>query len=449
MSNYKKALLKARARREAVKAIDKQVNRLRRQFGLNRTRSEQLPVIKKSAAVSEIEQVSRQAAEAKVQELLEAEVDAHLARKRYQHKPKSRHRGYRNGHAPERTLATRCGPVTIQMPKLRDLKQPFQSRLVAKRQQQTAALNDFLPELYLAGLSLGDFELFLRELLGDGANLSASHIVRLKAKWEAEYRIWMKRPLRPAYAYVWADGIYLRVSSCADRLAVLVVLGVNEDGSKELLAVEPGYRESNANWQSVFRSLRERGVEQIRLVTGDGCLGLWNAVTEYYWEAGQQLCWRHKLENVLAKLPEGVQDDAKAALRAIYQSPTRVQATDQMIAFAATYHVHTRAIETLLKDQERLLTFYDFPKAHWVSLRTTNPIESIFSPVRTRLNKAKRIVNLYAALALVQQLLLIRQGRMLRLVARRKVASVLAGERYHDGEALDHRLKKTEKTHAA
>jgi putative transposase len=449
MTKYTKAELKARARRETQKAIDRQVNRLKRRFGLNRPLAKQLKPLAKDAALSVIEQECHDAAEAKVQQILEAEVDQHLDRERYERKPAAEHRGYRNGHGPERTITTRCGGVKIKPPKLRDLAEPFVSRLAVKRQRQTAEVNNFLTELYLAGLSLGDFELFLRELSGDDACLSAAHVARLKTCWEAEYRIWVKRPLRPAYAYIWADGIYLRVGTTGERLAVLVVLGVNDDGTKELLAVEPGYRENNANWQSVFAGLRDRGVKEIRLVIGDGCPGLWNAVEEYYWEAAQQLCWRHKMENILAKLPASVQDEAKAALRAIYGSTSRAQAMERIIQFSHTYHSHERAIATLLKNQERLLTFFDFPKGHWVSLRTTNPIESIFSPIRTRLNKAKWIRNLGAALALVHQQLLARESRLHRLAAHRRVASVLAGDEYRDGMPVDRRVKKAKTTRVA
>jgi len=447
MSKYTKAMLKARARREELKKIDRQVRQLRQRYGLNRR--SHLKALPKTEALSALDQICRTAAEAKVQQILEAEVDDHLGRKKYKRNPDQEHQGYRNGHGPERTIATRCGPVKITPPKLRDLQQPFKSQLVARRQRQTKGVDDFLPALYLAGLSLGDFELFLRELLGDGACLSSSSIARLKASWEEEYRIWVKRPLRPAYAYVWADGIYLRLGSAQDRLAVLVVLGVNEDGTKELLAVEPGYRESSANWQSVFRSLRERGVKEIRLVIGDGCLGLWNAVEEYYWAAAQQLCWRHKMENILAKLPERLQDEAKAALRAIWHSSSRARAKERISAFACRYHAYERAVETLVENQDRLLAYYDFPKAHWPSLRTTNPIESTFAPVRTRLNKTKRLHSLFGGLALVQQLLLIRQPRLRRIVAYRRVASVLAGERYQDGLAMDRRSKNSKNERVA
>ena len=448
MSKYRKAQLKARARREAVKAIDKQVNRLRHRFGLNRPLPRHLRVMDKTEALSVIDQEGRKGAEAKVQDLLDAEVDQHLARKRYQRKPEQPFQGYRNGHAPARTLATRCGPITVRLPKLRNLQRPFRTQLLTRRQSQTSAVSDFLPDLYLAGLSLGDFELFLREFLGEGADLSASHIARLKAKWEVQYRTWVKRPLSAAYAYVWADGIYLRVGTASDRLAVLVVVGVTAEGKKELLAVEPGYRESDANWKAVFHSLRERGLTQIALVIGDGCHSLWNAIDEYYWEAGQQLCWQHKKQNVLARLPDRLQAEAKADLNRIREQTTRARAVEGFIRFAAKYRDHGPAVEILLKDQARLLTFYDFPKGHWQSLRTTNAIESTFAPVRTRLNKAKRIISLYSGLALVQQLLLIRESRLNRLAHGHLAATVIAGRKYQDGVALDRRTRKG-KTSAA
>jgi transposase-like protein len=303
-------------------------------------------------------------------------------------------------------------------------------------------VNDFLPDLYLAGLSLGDFDLFLREFLGDGAKLSPSHIARLKTKWEDEYRTWVKRPLSEAYAYVWADGVYLRVGLTSDRLAVLVVLGVTADGKKELLAVEPGYRESDANWKSVLGGLQERGLKQIGLIIGDGCRSLWNAAGEYYWETAQQLCWQHKIENVLGRLPDRLRKEARTDLRAIRKHSTRALAVKACIRFAAKYQQYEPAVETLLKDQERLLTFYDFPKAHWLSLQTTNPIESTFSPLRTRLIKTKRIINTYAALALVQQLLLAREVRLNRLARGYLAADVIAGAKYKDGVALDRRTRR-------
>jgi putative transposase len=441
MTAYKKNLLKAREARQREQKISKQTNKLRRRFGIRTGGRHKVDPVVKKENLSYLDQQARLGAEAKVQELLEAEVTDHLQRGRYQHEADAEPQGYRNGHGPKRTMATRAGPVAIQRPKLRDLKQPFESRIVPPRQRQTSGVDDYLPSLYLAGLSLGDFATFLHELLGEGACLSAAYVCRLKTKWEAEYREWCQRSLQKGYAYIWADGIHLRIGSCCDRLAILVVIGVNENGEKELLAVEPGYRESTSNWRDVFRRLRARGVETIRLIIGDGCQALWAAAEECYWEAAQQLCWCHKMRNVLDKLPDRLADEAKAALRAIYYAPTRAAATEGIVRFTEEYRSYGPAVACLVRDQQRLLTYYDFPKAHWRSIKTTNPIESMFDPVRKRLNKAKRIRSIYAGLSMTYELLKLRQTRMHRIVAPEMTANVIAGDRYQDGIAVDRRRR--------
>ena len=377
-----------------------------------------------------LEELARKGAETRVQDMIEAEVEDHIGRQRYERKPSSQHTGYRNGHAPSRTLATRCGPVTVHPPKLRATQKPFASKVLIKYQRQTDTVTSLLPDLYLVGLATGDFEGVLQEFLGEGASLSPATIVRLKAKWEEEYRIWCRRPLRSRYAYVWADGIYLRVGGNKDRLAILVVMGVNADGVKEVLAIEPGWREDNANWRSVFQGLRDRGLEHIRLVIGDGIRSLWNAVEEIYPGAARQRCWRHKLENILSKLPKRLQSQALEDLRVIYNAANREEAIGGFARFAGKYHDYEPAVELLLKDQDTLLSYFAFPKAHWVSLKTTNPLESVFAPIRARLNKAKRIRSLYAALALTHQLLMLRETRLNRILAPDPVAYVAAGTKW-------------------
>jgi transposase-like protein len=377
-----------------------------------------------------LEELARKGAEAKVQDAIEAEVETHLGRQRYEHKSGGQPAGYRNGHAPRRTLATRCGPVTVCPVKLRATRKPFASKILIKYQRQTDTVTSLLPDLYLVGLATGDFEGVLQEFLGEGASLSPATIVRLKAKWEDEYRMWCRRPLRTSYAYVWADGIYLRVGGNQDRLAILVVMGVNAEGVKEVLAIEPGWREDNANWRSVFRGLHDRGLKHIRLVIGDGIRSLWNAVEEVYPAAARQRCWRHKLENVLSKLPKRLQSQALEDLQTIYQAANREEAIGGFARFAGKYHDYEPAVELLLKDQDTLLSYFAFPKAHWVSLKTTNPLESVFAPIRVRLNKAKRIRSLYAALALTHQLLMQRETRLNRILAPDLAAYVAAGKRW-------------------
>lgn len=437
MTAYRKALLKTRVQRTQQQETDS----LRRRFGLNRSRKVNLKVLgDKSEPL--LEELARRGAETSVQSMIEAEVEDHIGRQRYERKPGSQHTGYRNGHAPSRTLATRCGPVTVRPVKLRATQKPFASKVLIKYQRQTDTVTSLLPDLYLVGLATGDFEGVLQEFLGEGASLSPATIVRLKAKWEDEYRTWCRRPLRTRYAYVWADGIYLRVGGNRDRLAILVVMGVNADGVKEVLAIEPGWREDNANWRSVFQGLRNRGVEDIRLVIGDGIRSLWNAVEETYPAAARQRCWRHKLENVLSKLPKRLQSQALEDLQTIYQAANREEATGGFARFAGKYHDYEPAVELLLKDQDTLLSYFGFPKAHWVSLKTTNPLESVFASIRVRLNKAKRIRSLYAALALTHQLLMLRETRLNRILAPDLVAYVAAGKRWPTERLGRRRLRR-------
>ena len=437
MTAYRKRLLKTRVQRTQQQETDS----LRRRFGLNRPRRVGLKVLG-DKSVPLLEELARKGAETSVQDMVEAEVEDHIGRQRYERKPGSQHAGYRNGHAPSRTLATRCGPVTVRPVKLRATRKPFASKVLIKYQRQTDTVTSLLPDLYLVGLATGDFEGVLQEFLGEGASLSPATIVRLKAKWEEEYRRWCRRPLRARYAYVWADGIYLRVGGNRDRLAILVVMGVNEEGIKEVLAIEPGWREDNANWLAIFRGLHDRGLEHIRLVIGDGIRSLWNAVEEIYPAAARQRCWRHKLENILSKLPKRLQSQALEDLRTIYHAANREEAIGGFARFAGKYHDYEPAVELLLKDQDTLLSYFAFPKAHWVSLKTTNPLESVFAPIRVRLNKAKRIRSLYAALALTHQLLMLRETRLNRILAPDLAAYVAAGKRWPTEKLGRRRLRR-------
>lgn len=424
MAAYRKHMLRTRAAR----TVQQSVARMRNRLGLGRTRSKP-PYVLGESSEPLIEQLARQGAEQSVQDVLEAEVTTQLERQPHERRPTPARRGYRNGHGPKRTIATRCGPLTVRRPKVRSTCGPIVSTILPRYQRSTATVSTLLPDLYLAGLSTGDFRLVLQEYLGAGVALSPSQIVRLKAKWEEAYRNWCHRPLAPVYAYVWADGIYLRVGNRDDgRLALLVVMGVNEQGRKEILAIEPGYREGTDNWQSVLRSLRERGVEVIRLIIGDGIAGLWRAVREVYPLAATQRCWRHKLANVLGRLPTTRQQEALGDLRRVYNAASRTEAEERLARFACKYHSYGPAVETLLHDSDRLLSYYAFPKAHWTSLKTTNPLESVFAPVRMRLNKARRMPNTYSALALVHQLLLNREARIRRIAAPNLTAYVAAGQ---------------------
>jgi len=387
----------------------------------------------KQTGQSLLEEVAMKGAESHIQDVLEEERESFLERKRYERASDEEFKGYRNGYSKPRRLTLGCGQVEVQMPRVRDNAERFRSGLVGRYQRTGKNLLDALPELYLHGISLGDFQEALQTLLGTGAGLSAASIARLKRKWHADYMAFSTAPLESHYAYVWADGIYLRVGGAGDKLALLVVVGTDAEGRKRLLALIPGERESYAQWLDVFRDLAERGVTWIGLMIADGIPGLWRAVGEAFPDALCQRDWMHKKRNVLDKLPKRNQKQAKEDLDRIYYAETKEEATKWMVYFADQYRAHPAAVECLLKNQQELLAYYAFPKEHWRHLRTSNPIESPFAVVRSRLRRAKRIVQHWSALGLVHQLLLLRQRRWHRLNAPELVAEVIAGAKYRNG----------------
>ncbi len=254
--------------------------------------------------------------------------------------------------------------------------------------------------------------------------------------WQEEYKGWRNRSLLGKdYVYIWVDGIHFNIRLEEDRLACLVVIGVTVDGSKEVIALEDGYRESEESWASLLRDLKHRGMTAPMLAVGDGALGFWAAVKEVFPETQEQRCWVHKIRNVLNKLPKRLQERAKAMLHEIMYAEDRGSALEEIRRFADEYEAkYPKAVECLLKDQERLLTFFDFPAEHWIHLRTTNPIESPFATIRSRTKKTKGSGSRKAGLAIAFKLVISAQDRWRRVNAPQLVALVRAGVVFKDGE---------------
>ena len=295
-----------------------------------------------------------------------------------------------------------------------------------------------MPVLYLRGLSTGDFSEALQALLGSAASgFSATTVTRLLKVWQEEYRTWRKRSLAgKEYVYVWADGVYFNVRLEEDRLACLVIVGVLPNGRKEVIALEDGYRESTESWASVLRDLKRRGMVAPVLAIGDGNLGFWAALRDVYPETKEQRCWKHKLANVLDKLPKRLQAKSKEQLHEIMYAPDRASALEEIAVFEQEYSArYPKAVETLCKDQEQMLTFFDFPAEHWRHLRTTNPIESTFATVKARTKKTKGAGSRKAGLAMAWKLLMAAQQRWRRVNAPHLVALVKAAVAFPDGEA--------------
>lgn len=347
----------------------------------------------------------------------------------------------RNGKSHhERTVQLGAGSIRIRAPRVHDRRPGyrFTSRILPPYMRRSPRLEEALPVLYLRGLSTGDFSEALAALLGpEAAGLSATTITRLLKVWQEEYRAWRKRSLADKeYVYIWADGVYFGIRLEEDRLGCLVIMGVLPDGRKEVIALEDGYRESTESWASVLRDLKRRGLAAPLLAVGDGNLGFWAALREVYPEVQEQRCWKHKVTNVLDKLPKRLQARAKELLHEIMYAPDRESAVQEITVFCQEYGArYPKAVETLTKDQDRLLTFFDFPAEHWLHLRTTNPIESPFATVKARTRKTKGAGSRKAGLAMAFKLLLAAEKRWRRVNAPHLVALVKAGVKFPNSQA--------------
>jgi transposase-like protein len=279
-------------------------------------------------------------------------------------------------------------PIDIQ--KLRG--RVFHSSILKPYQRRSAGVDEMFRRLYVEGLSSRDFEPALRALLGDQATLSSNTILRLALKFQEEFRRYMAQDLSERqYAYVWADGVYLKAGLEKENTALLVLIGVNAEGKKELIAVMEGYRESRESWKEIWRGVKDRGLRAPLLVIGDGIASLWEAVAEVYPETAGQRCWKHKMVNVLDKVPKSKEKEVLMRLRQAYEAEKRSDA-EELLALLATdlEDRYPNAAMCLRKDQDFLLRYFDFPKEHWIHLKTTNPIESIFAGVRLRTRVVRR-----------------------------------------------------------
>lgn len=375
-----------------------------------------------------------QAVEAELQVLLEQHAEHRL--------PDGRKAVVRNGYLPERTVQTGIGNVEIKVPKVRDRSGSgvrFNSALLPPYLKRARSVEELLPWLYLKGVSTGDYQDALAALLGDQAKgLSTNTISRLKQHWIDDHRRWCQRDLsQKRYVYWWADGVYSNVRM-EDRLCLLVIIGVTEHGRKELVAVEDGYRESEASWLELLLGLRERGLTiSPKLAIGDGALGFWKALARCYPDTRHQRCWVHKTANILTAVPKSVQPKVKAALHEIWMAETQDEAHKAfdraLVRFESKY---PGAMERLRKDREELLAFYDFPAEHWTHIRTTNPIESTFATVRLRTQRARNCGSRETTLAMVYKLLESAQRNWKRIKGFNLLTLVVNNVKFKDGEQV-------------
>jgi transposase-like protein len=386
-----------------------------------------------------LEQWARGQIQAQLQQILEEEVTTFLGRARHARRarvsPVDPPQGNRNGYGKPRQFTMMNGTVMVRRPRVRDLTDRFESKVLPLFTRRTQEVGEMLPELYLHGLSSGDFELALRGLLGEGAPLSASSIQRLKARFALEYETWTQRDLSALeVVYWWADGLYVKAGIADRKSALLTIVGALTTGEKIVLACESGERESKDSWLTVLRSLRERGLKFPRLTVADGHLGIWAALGEIHPAGEEQRCWNHKLTNILNALPRKAQAAAAELLKAIPYAETQAECEQQRDAFVRRYRkTDPKAVDTLLRDWDRMVTFYAFPKAHWIHLRTTNIVESPFASVRLRTDASRRYKRVEGAQVIIWKMLRVAEQAWRRLNAPELLPLVASGGLFKDG----------------
>lgn len=398
------------------------------------------------ATVPLIDDILRDGARRALQCAIEREVEEYLQRNRHHLDEQGRRLVVRNGHHPDRKIQSGNGPIEVRQPRVNDKRIDdqgrrirFTSKILPPYLRKTKAIEELVPWLYLKGISTSDFPEALACLGHDGSGLSPTTVVRMKEVWQGQYENFCRRELvGKRYVYVWADGIYFNIRLTDDRPCVLVLMGALEDGTKELIAMVDGQRESEQSWLELLLDVKDRGlIQPPMLATGDGALGFWKALRQVFPSTRQQRCWVHKTVNVLNKLPRGQQVSAKSLLHEIWMAATKEDAIKALNKFVAIHQAkYPKAVECLLKDQIELLAFYDFPAEHWQHLRTSNPIESTFATVRLRTSKTKGAGSRSACLAMAFKLVESAQNHWRKLNGCKLLPEVIAGVVFKDGEKL-------------
>jgi putative transposase len=377
-----------------------------------------------------------------IKQAVEAELTGLLAAHADEKTEDGHARLVRHGHLPEREVMTGIGPVPVKVPRVRDRasgseKIRFTSTILPPYLRKAKSVEELLPWLYLKGISTGDFQEALAALLGPSAvGLSATTISRLKADWWDEYDRWQRRDLSARrFVYIWADGVYFQPRMAEEKQCVLVLIGADEWGRKEVLGLTDGYRESTQSWRELLLDLKRRGLTRApELAIGDGALGFWAALRDVFGTTREQRCWVHKTANVLNAMPKSVQPKAKGHLHDIWQAETRAEAEAAFDFFGETYGIkYDKAVAKLLKDRDVLLSLYDFPAEHWKHIRTSNPIESTFATVRHRTGKSKGCLSRKTGLAMAFKLMMSAQVKWRKLDGANRMPEIVNGIAFKDG----------------
>ena len=347
----------------------------------------------------------------------------------------------RNGYLPERDITTAVGDVPVEVPRIRAKDgEPvtFASSMVPKYLRRSTSIDAWAAFAYLKGISEADVAGVLEVVLGEGAKkLTPAVLGALKQSWTTQFHEWRVRDLSDMnLVYLYADGVYQKVRGDHPKVCVLVLMGVDEDGEKHLLALDDGVRESTQSWRELLLDAKSRGLNAPQLAIGDGALGFWGALEEVFPTTRHQRCWMHKSGNVLNYLPTSTQAKAKVDLHQIWMAESRAMAEAAMGLFEEKYGAkYPRAVACLTKDREALLAFYDFPAEHWVHIRTTNPIESTFATLRHRTKRVKGAFSRESALSMMLQLALEAKRHWHRIAGVERLGQLIEGVNFVDGVA--------------
>jgi putative transposase len=400
-----------------------------------------------SSGGSLLDEIVRDGARVMLAAALQAEVAAYVDAHQDQVDDAGHRLVVRNGYHAEREVTTAAGAVPVRAPRVNDKRideqtgerKRFCSAILPAWARKSPQVAEVLPLLYLHGLSSSDFGPALEQFLGSGAGLSPATITRLTTQWQDDAAAFNARFLTDTdYVYCWVDGIHLKVRLEQDKVCLLVMIGVRADGTKELIALADGFRESSESWADLLRSCKRRGMRAPVLAVGDGALGFWKALREVFPQTKEQRCWFHVGGNVLAALPKSAHPGAKAALAEIYNAEDREHALKAAKAFANLYGAKwPKAAAKITDDLDVLLAFYDYPAEHWIHLRTTNPIESTFATVRLRQRVTKGPGSRAAGVAMAFKLIESAQNRWRAVNAPHLVALVRAGARFEKGKLVE------------
>jgi putative transposase len=351
------------------------------------TRKENTPMsdniihLNEEALKGQLSELVRGTVEETLNKLLDQEADriANAARYERNEQRKDTRAGYYN-----RSLLTKAGEVKLKMPKLRHL--PLETSIIERYQRRESSIEEALIEMYLAGVSVRRVEDITEALWG--SKVSAGTVSNLNQKAYEHIEIWRSRPLMASYPYVYLDGIYLKRNwgGEVENVSVLVALAVDDEGMREIAGASEGAKEDKESWLDFLRSLKQRGLNGTQLFVGDKCLGLVEAIAEVFPEAKYQRCIVHFYRNVLSVVPHGKMGDAAAMLKAIHAQEDLENARDKASAVVQKLRSMKlgEAANKVEKGIEETLTYMNFPRTHWIRIRTNNSLERIMREIRRR-----------------------------------------------------------------